>query len=134
MTAKFTAYEHEITRAMQGDREEETGWEADPIELGDFDTLEEAKAMVEKYAKADKVETHRTRYGIGSITRPVYEVCKWAESEEDEDEVVYKLDVLDLHREYADAWEKAKKAFWKFLDYEDNGDGYGDFTDYLEEA
>lgn len=38
----FTLYEREITTIMEGDREEDHGWDRDPMELGDFATLREA--------------------------------------------------------------------------------------------
>lgn len=50
---------------------------------------------------------------------------------EPSDSPAYVLDVLDLHPEVKDAWNRAKEDYWKFLDYEANG--FGCFTDYIKE-
>lgn len=126
----FTLYKREITTIMEGDREEDHGWDRDPMELGDFATLREAEAKAREYAAKDSVETHPTRYGIGSMTRPVYEIETW---NDDESETVYQLDVMELHPEYRKAWDKAKADYYKWLDYEDCDEGYGTLADYLED-
>lgn len=46
------------------------------------------------------------------------------------DEPLYTLDVLDLHPECQNAWDKAKASYYSFLDYDE--DSYGTVTDYAE--
>lgn len=138
----FTIYERTITTAMQGDREESTGWDAGDELDGEYFTLGDAMEKAREWALRDKIETHETRYGIGSMTRPVYEVNAWTKDEDGEffvcdshgepsDHPAYILDVLDLHPEYKAAWDRAKADYWGFLDYD--GDSFGCFTDYLKE-
>ena len=138
----FTIFERTITTTMQGDREECAGWDAGDELAGEYTTLGDAMEKAREWALQDTIETHETRYGIGSMTRPVYEVSAWTEDEdgnfftcnshgEPSDHPAYVLDVLNLHPEYIEAWNKAKADYWKFLDYE--ADGYGCFTHYLEE-
>lgn len=139
----FTVTEREITRNMEGDREEEHGWDRDPDEVGEFSTLAEAKAKVAEWAKTDKVEVASAgRYGIGSITRPVYEIEAWYEDENGEtvycdengepaDDTAEIVDVLDLHPDIEQAWDKAKREYYGFLDYE--RDDFGSVKSALEE-
>lgn len=136
----YTIYEQEITTTLQGDREECAGWDAGDELAPELTTLEDAIAQAREYAGKDNVEICKTRYGIGSIVRPVYTVFGWAEDEAgsfftcDEngtpcDEALYALDVLDLHPDYREAWDKAKRDFYKFLDYE--GETFGQVADYI---
>lgn len=46
------------------------------------------------------------------------------------DEPLYTFDVLDLHPECQNAWDKAKASYYSFLDYDE--DSYGTVTDYAE--
>lgn len=75
------------------------------------------------------------------MTRPVYTICGWTEDGDggfftcDEDgtpcdEPLYTLDVLDLHPECQNAWDKAKASYYSFLDYDE--DSFGSVTDYTE--
>ena len=139
-TIKFTIFERTITTTMQGDREESVGWDAGDELAGELTSLDEAIERAQKWALEDDVETHSTRYGIGIMSRPVYEIFAWTKDENDDFFTcdmngepsllsVYILDVLDLHPEYKEAWNMAKKDYLLFLDY--SGDGYGYFIDYL---
>lgn len=138
----FTISEYTITIRMEGDREESHGWDSSDLLADEFTTLGDAMEKARQWALEDAIETHATRYGIGSLTRPVYEINAWTADEdgdmftcnskgEPSDSPAYVLDVLDLHPEVKDAWNRAKEDYWKFLDYEANG--FGCFTDYIKE-
>ena len=139
----YTIYEQTITTTMQGDREECAGWDAGDELSPELTTLDDAIAQARDYAEKDSVEVIKTRYGIGSMVRPVYTICGWAEDEAgsfftcDEDgtpcdEALYAIDVLDLHPEVKAAWDKAKYRFYKYLDYEE--DSFGDVSTILAEG
>lgn len=137
----FTVYKREIVTTMEGDREESHGWDAGDelnVSAADFDGV---VSTVRKWAAEDNVDVCRARNGIGSIARPIYEVCAWCKDGEDgfttcdldgneSDDSVFVLDVLDLHPEYREAWDKAKRDYYKFLDYE--GETFGQVADYIE--
>lgn len=137
----FTVFEREITTCLEGDREESHGWDAgDELNVNATD-FKGVVSTVRKWAAEDSVEVCRTRNGIGSITRPVYEVNAWCEDGEggfttcdldgnESDNSVFVLDVLDLHPEYREAWDKAKRDYCKFLDYA--GETFGQVVDYIE--
>ena len=138
---RFAVYEREIVTTMEGGREESHGWDAgDELDVSAAD-FEGVVSTVRKWAAEDSVEVCRTRNGIGSITRPIYEVCAWCEDGEggfttcdldgnESDNSVFVLDVLDLHPEYREAWDKAKRDYCKFLDYA--GETFGQVVDYIE--
>lgn len=137
----YTIYEHTITTTMQGDREECAGWDAGDELSPKLTSLDDAIAQARAYAEKDSVEVDKTRYGIGSMTRPVYTICGWTEDESGDyvtcdedgtpcDKPLYTLDVLDLHPECKSAWDKAKASYYSFLDYDE--DSYGSVTDYAE--
>ena len=113
----------------------------------DFSTLAEAIAWATERASSDKLEiVTGTRYGNGTVTRNVYEICATTEDEdgetvpcsydgepwEDNDNEV--VDVLDLHPEVRKAWKRANKSFCSWLDYEDCGEGFIGFREALEDA
>lgn len=137
----FTVIEREIVTTMEGDREKSHGWDAgDELNVSAID-YDGVVSTVRKWATEDNVEVCRTHNGIGSITRPVYEVHAWCEDEDggfttcdldgnESDDSVFTLDVLDLHPEYREAWNKAKHDYYKFLDYE--GETFGQVADYIE--
>lgn len=137
----FTVFEREITTCMEGDREESHGWDCgDELNVSDTD-FEGVVSTVRKWAAEDSVEVCRTRHGIGSMTRSVYDVCAWCEDGKGgfmtcdldgnrSDDSVFVLDVLDLHPEYREAWDKAKSDYYKFLDYD--GETFGQVADYIE--
>lgn len=138
----FTIIERKIVTTMEGDREESHGWEAGDELNVSATNFDDVVSTVRKWAAEDSVEVCRTRHGIGSMTRPVYEAYAWCEDESGEfvacdeygdksdDGLIYMLDVLDLHPEYREAWDKAKHDYYKFLDYE--GETFGQVADYIE--
>ena len=138
---RFAVYEREIVTTMEGGREESHGWDAgDELNVNATD-FKGVVSTVRKWAAEDSVEVCRTRNGIGSITRPVYEVNAWYEDGEggftpcdldgnESDNSVFVLDVLDLHPGYREAWDKAKRDYCKFLDYA--GETFGQVADYIE--
>ncbi|WP_432316516.1 hypothetical protein [Collinsella aerofaciens] len=139
----FTVFEREITLCMEGDREESKGWDVcDELNVNADSDFDGVVSTVRKWAANDSVEVCRTRYGIGSITRPVYDVCAWCKDGDGgfmtcdldgnaSSDSVFKLDVLDLHPEYLEAWNKAKGEYYTFLDYE--SDTFPQVADYLED-
>lgn len=138
---RFAVYEREIVTTMEGGREESHGWDAgDELDVSAAD-FEGVVSTVRKWAAEDGVEVCRTRNGIGSITRSIYEVNAWCEDGEggfttcdldgnESDNSVFVLDVLDLHPGYREAWDKAKRDCYKFLDYA--GETFGQVADYIE--
>lgn len=100
----------------------------------DFATLEEAVARMKEKAKKDKIAVVTGgRYGIGTITRNVYEVvasmpdeygelivCSYDGKPYEEEESPERLDVLDLHPEMRSAWQKALDSHYAWLDYRDD--------------
>lgn len=119
----------------------------DPDLGPDFASLEEAVAWAKNEAAKDKIEiVTGTRYGNGTVSRNVYEVCA-SVYDEDEEEVVpcsytgepwedndnETVDALDLHPEVKKAWQHANGSYRKWLDYEDCGEGYCGFRMALED-
>lgn len=116
----------------------------EPCVSGDFDTFADAFEWAQKEAVKDQVEVvTNTRYGNGTITRNIYEVCARAENpdsgmveacsydaEFDEYLGTEAVDVLDLHPEVLQAWKRANRSYCDWLDYED--DFYICFADALE--
>ena len=113
----------------------------------DFSTLAEAIAWATAQASSDKLEiVTDTRYGNGTVTRNVYEICAFAEDEDGEivpcsydgelweDNNNEVVDVLDLHLEVRKAWERANKSLCSWLDYEDCGEGFVGFREALEDV
>lgn len=136
----FTLYDED---GAQRDENGNYEWGESPA----FATLAEARAWMREQAAAAKVEVvSDTRYGNGTLTRPVYELWAYA-YDEDEGEWVpcsyegepwkdidnERLDVLkDLHPEMLRAWERANRSFCSWLDYADDGMGYSGLGEALE--
>lgn len=109
--------------------------------------MAEAIAWATAQASSDKLEiVTGTRYGNGTVTRNVYEVCAYTEDEDGEtvpcsydgepweDNDNEAVDVLDLHPEVRKAWERANRSFCSWLDYEDCGEGFVGFREALEDV
>ena len=143
----FTVEWREYTlHSVDGSVRDET--RQDEPDLGpDFKSLAEALAWANEQAASDKLEViTATRYGNGTVSRNVYEVCAYTEDEDGEtvpcsydgepwETSNYEgVDVLDLHPEVRKAWERANRSFCSWLDYEDGGEGFVGFREALEDA
>lgn len=105
----------------------------------DYDTMAEALEALHEIAEGEKPEVSATRYGIGAITRTVYEVTgyRWDTDDEgdyrepgryldadgNEQEIgwrspAYVLDVLDSCPELRERWRRCMRSYCEFLDYE----------------
>ena len=131
---------------VDGQRRDET--HSDDPHIGpDFASLADALEWANDQASRDKLEIITdTRYGNGTVSRNIYEVCALTEDEDGEtvpcsydgepweDNDNESVDVLDLHPEVRKAWEHANGSFCSWLDYEDGGEGFEGFRDALEDA
>lgn len=135
MEHAYTVFEHEITTYLSGDREETAGWDvSDELDVYGLD-LVEILERVAHWMERDVIAVNWTRHGIGSITRPVYEVAEWIEDDDGEWHVSGEplvFDLLDMRDGYRAAWERAKLSYCAFLDYE--ADSYADVLDELTEV
>ena len=125
----FTVIEREITTRMDRHRKESHVWDCgDEFGLSAVD-YNDMVSTIRKWAAKDSVEVYPTRNGVYFITRPVYEVYAWCEDEsgefvkcdeygdESNGDPVYMFDVLDLHPEYCEAWDKTKRNYRNALDF-----------------
>lgn len=139
MTDRYATYIKEHIRTMAGDREEDVEDNCDADEVYCGPSEEEAVAEAKSRLAEAGVEVTETRGGIGSITYLVASVVRYQVDDggqvvdEDEDgdpiedvEVFYETSMTD---EADAAWEKAKKSYWKFLDYD--AEGYTTVADSL---
>lgn len=122
---------------MQGDREEDSAAPCDDDHITDARSIEEARRIIAELGDGyHDVEVKRTRYGIGSVTRWVFDISRLVPDEDgdgwDEAEPVDCVDVLDERPDVRLAWESCKRDFYDFLDYQ--GDGYDQIADVLAEA
>lgn len=144
---EYTVVGEEYVLSMQGDRAEDMTKFGDPEECGTYLTLQEAVARAEELAAdPDSVKLHDQRRGIGSIEHRVYYVSAYVFDEEDgewlpcdengeQDEwggadSLYYHDCLDDHPELKEAWQKAVKGYYAYLDYE--ADGYAGVRAYMD--
>ena len=143
----FTVGWREYTlHSVDGSERDET--RQDEPDFGpDFESLAEALAWANEQAASDKLEViTATRYGNGTVSRNVYEVCAYTEDEDGETipcsyngepretNNIEHVDVLDLHPEVRKAWERANRSFCSWLDYEDGGEGFAGFRKVLVDA
>ena len=127
----------QYTLQMQGGREEDSAASCDDDYIADAPSVEEARRIIAELGDGyHDVEVKRTRYGIGSVTRWVFDVSRLVPDEDgdgwDGAEPVDCVDVLDERPDVRRAWESCKRDFYGFLDYQ--GDGYDQVADVLAEA
>lgn len=127
----------QYTLQMQGDRAEDSAAPCDDDYIADAPSIEEARRIIAELGDGyHDVKVRRTRYGIGSVTRWVFDVSRLVPDEDGDGwgdtEPVDCVDVLDERPDVRRAWESCKRDFYSFLDYE--GDGYDQVADVLAEA
>lgn len=115
--------------------------------FADFDNLEDALDCARAVAAEDKIWINlRPRYGNGEIKYSLYEVGAFRYDEDNQkawvdyggEELEFRpdyerFDSLELHPEVLKAYVRATQSFAKYLDFEDNGEGYCLFSEFLEE-
>lgn len=144
---KYTVYANRYILSLDGDRVEDKAY-GSADEYGTHDTLQEAIDEVRELAQdPDNVAANRTCYGVGSISHTVYTVDaydydaaadEWTPCNPDGSpaldwgaEPAYTYDALDQRKDLADAFNKAVKDYYGFLDYD--RDTCGSLFDYLPE-
>ena len=119
----------------------------EPDYWGEYDSLEEAQEWVNRQARKDKLEIHtNTRYGNGTISRPIYDISSTVylptydkfvpyspEHGESWNDVCAVIDPLDLHPAVKRAWGRANREYCAWLDYADKGMGYSSLGLALEQ-
>lgn len=131
---------------LVGDRVEDYVNACTPdFELGDYDTYEEAvEAAQDDIASGfGRAEAHKHDDDIGAVSHTVIKVTGFVFDEErdewdirdkygnpvDDDAPVFIHDTLDDRPELKEAFDRAVRSYYRFLDYEE--DYYCDLFDYL---
>lgn len=131
---KYMITARQYTRQMQGDRDEDSAAPCDDDYIADADSVEEARRIIANLGDDyHDVEVRRTRYGIGSVTRWVFEVARLVPDDDgdgwEDAAPVEVVDVLDERPDIRRAWESCKHDFYAFLDYK--AEGYDQVADAL---
>lgn len=146
MKKTYEIYAQDMCLSMNGDRLEDAEVGNEYGVGGGYATFGEAEAAMLEFAKADELEIHSTRYGIGSISRSVYWIYGWREDEDCDPDVYDKTiwldadgndldeyascayhDVLDDHPAMREKFNQCKQSYYDFLDYKE--DWYDTITD-----
>lgn len=125
---EYSVYINQALRYLEGDREEldvsESAIDEDWTTSLTIAYLRQY-CFLEEHKEQNKIYPHEGRYGnIGSFE--YYQSCidRYIEQngEQEFDTIIY-ADGTDTD-ELDDAWDVAKTSYYKFLDYEDMGEGY----------